>query len=123
MPTRTFAAVAVLLAGAIGSARAAASACPVEGELVQWIADYCMSKLETDDEIAASDCIAKELQGKRGSACAAKQHFKRTLCELAVARAHVSSVEQCVADRSFAGSTVRQGGVGGQRSPASAPRR
>jgi len=123
MPMRTFAVVTLLLASALASARAAGPACPIEGEVVQWIADYCMSKLETDDEIAASDCIAKELQGKRGSACAAKRHFKRALCELAAARAGVSSVEQCVADRSFAGSTVRQSGVGGQPSPPGSARR
>jgi hypothetical protein len=114
----------VLGLGAAGSGRAAGPACPIDGEPVQWIADYCMSKLETDDEIAASECIAKELTVKHASACDARRHYKRAMCELAVARAaYAGSSGQCVADRDFVGSTVSNGGVGGGPRAAGSKRR
>lgn len=93
--------------------------CPVQGEAIQWIADYCMFKLETDDEIAVSDCIADEIKTSFSfkSDCAAKAHYKRALCELTI-RAEATQegpIERCVADGSFMGSTVRNGGVGAQQ--------
>jgi hypothetical protein len=120
--------VMVFLAGALslaaaGGGRAAGPACPIDGEPVQWIADYCMSKLETDDEIAAAECIARELTVQHASACDARRHYKRAMCDLAVARAsYPGSSRQCVADRGFVGTTVRNAGVGGPASPASGPR-
>jgi hypothetical protein len=113
----------VLSLGAASGGRAAGPACPIDGEPVQWIADYCMSKLETDDEIAAAGCIAKELTARHASVCDARRHYKRAMCDLAVARAsYAGSSGQCVADRDFVGSTVRNGGVGGPASPASGVR-
>jgi hypothetical protein len=45
--------------------------------------------------------------------CAARCHYKRALCELALSRGAISgTVEACVEDRDFAGSTVRNNGVG-----------
>ncbi|OGA32057.1 MAG: hypothetical protein A3G80_15420 [Betaproteobacteria bacterium RIFCSPLOWO2_12_FULL_62_13b] len=58
--------------------------CPVQGEAIQWIADYCMFKLETDDEIAVSDCIADEIKISFKSHCIAKARYKRALCELTI---------------------------------------
>ena len=92
----------------------AASPCPVPGERMHWIVDYCMAKLETDDEIAASDCIAGELDKAPRNACAAKRRYKQRLCELVVSRkTREGTVAACVSDPRFAGSTVRNGGVGG----------
>ena len=79
-----------------------------------WIADYCMSKLETDDEIAASSCIGKELKRKFRSDCAAKLHYKRAMCGLVIdGKQRGDNLESCVADKSFVGTTVRNRGVGG----------
>ena len=91
------------------------AACPVQGDKIHWIADWCMSTLETDDEIAAGDCINEELKKRFGSDCAAKQHYKRRMCELAAKRDRLrGGVSSCMADRTFMGSTVRNGGVGGR---------
>lgn len=88
--------------------------CPAPGEPVQWIADYCMLKLETDDEIAASACIGDERRRRFRSACAANTHFKRAMCEVTVRSGTRSgTVDQCVRDPDFKGRTVRRGGVGG----------
>jgi hypothetical protein len=92
----------------------AAPPCPVAGERMHWVVDYCMAKLETDDEIAASDCIAGELEKAPRNACVAKRSYKQRLCELVVSRKNPNgTVAACVADPRFAGSTVRNGGVGG----------
>lgn len=88
-------------------------ACAIPGEPVQWIADYCMAEIGTDDEIAASDCIHRQLEHKFADACQAKAHFKRALCRLMLAHDTLQgTLEQCVNDPSFQGRTVRQGGVG-----------
>ena len=115
--------IGALLMNGYGQA-AETGSCPVQGEAIQWIADYCMFKLETDDEIAVSDCIADEIKTSFTSGCAAKAHYKRALCELTI-RAEVTQgpIERCVADGSFMGSTVRNGGVGAQQQvPENGPR-
>ena len=90
-----------------------APACPA-GETIHWVADYCMARIGTDDEIAASDCIAEQSVGAFRSACAARLHFKRALCEMVVKNgSRAGTVDACVADPGFAGPTVRRGGVGG----------
>lgn len=96
--------------------------CP-PGEPIQWIADYCMAKIGTDDEVAASDCIAAESKIMFRSECTAKLYFKRALCEVLVrAGTRSGTVDACVADPQFVGDTVRNGGVGGQpAAPADAP--
>lgn len=97
--------------------------CPVQGETIQWIADYCMFRLATDDEIAVSDCIADEIKASFKSDCVAKAHYKRALCELAIrAEATQGPIERCLADRHFMGSTVRNAGVGARQVPANGPR-
>lgn len=103
-----FAALVALPAYATGPA-----SCAIPGEKIHWIADYCMAKLETDDEIAAGDCIGDELERAPKDTCAAKRKYKRALCELSIQRGHVkSAVARCLEDRAFMGSTVRNGGVG-----------
>lgn len=89
-------------------------ACPIAGETIHWVADYCMASIGTDDEIAASDCIHQQLELKFENACQAKAHFKRSLCRLLHEHGTIQdSIEQCVNDPSFQGRTVRQGGGGG----------
>jgi hypothetical protein len=73
-----------------------------------------MSTLETDDEIAAGSCINKESAKRFKDDCIAKLHYKQAMCELAIARGHIAGgVNRCLADQDFVGSTVRNGGVGG----------
>lgn len=88
--------------------------CPVEGIKIHWIADYCMSNLETDDEIAASDCIGDELKRAFKNDCAAKLYYKRAMCQKAVStKQREGSIGSCIADKDFRGYTVRNKGVGG----------
>ena len=89
------------------------SPCPIEGEKIHWIADFCMAKLETDDEIAAMDCINQELEHPFPNDCTAKRHYKRALCTLAIADKVIAETpERCLEDKDFMGSTVRNKGVG-----------
>ncbi len=93
---------------------AAPAPCPVEGEPVHWIVDYCMATLETDDEIPASDCISEELTRTFPNECAVKRHYKRALCELALSRGTTAvDLQGCLDDKNFMGYTVRNRGVGG----------
>jgi len=74
-----------------------------------------MLTLETDDEIPASDCIAKHPVSAFDSACDAKTHFKREMCAiLRGPNASAAAVERCVEDPAVIGRTVRNGGVGGR---------
>ena len=94
----------------------AAPACTAAGKPVQWIADYCMLKMETDDEIAVSGCIEQERRAGFADTCAAKLHYKKRMCEMMIASGTRSGTrEQCVRDRAFMGRTVEAGGVGGRR--------
>jgi hypothetical protein len=109
--TALLALLAVWIA-AVDAAEPEAAACP-PGEPIQWVADYCMAEIGTDDEIAASDCISRQSMVLFGSECAAKLHFKRALCGVAMKRGTGSgTVDACVRDPAFMGSTVRNGGVG-----------
>ncbi len=88
--------------------------CAIEGEVMHWIADYCMLSLQTDDEIAASDCINKALDRSFDNECLAKRHFKGAMCEMLVVNGtRTGSTRQCVDDSTFQGKTVRNKGVGG----------
>ena len=100
-----------MLAVSLGPAHAAN--CAIEGNPIHWIADYCMSRLETDDEIPASNCIHEEIGKRAPDECLAKRYYKRALCELAIARnSRSGSVTRCLQDRAFVGPTVRNKGVG-----------
>jgi hypothetical protein len=101
--------VALLLSG---TDAAAAAACP-PGEPVQWMADYCMARGETDDLEAVSPCINAASAKKFASGCAAKLHYKRLLCTALAAHAATQAhVEQCVADPDFAGPIVERNNEG-----------
>ena len=92
---------------------APAAGCDVEGELIWWVADVCMARLESDDEIAASHCIEAETR-RSNSSCVAKRRLKRELCQLSIARGtRRGPLEACLADPAFRGPTVRNRGVGG----------
>ena len=105
--------VLCLLLGSSGAA-AQSARCAIPGERIQWIADWCMLKMETDDEIAVSACIEKERKAPGANACESKRHFKRHMCELRIAQGTLKgTVAACVGDPAFKGRTVEKGGVGG----------
>jgi len=84
-----------------------------EGEPVQWVADYCMLKMETDDEIAVSGCIEEERKKSFPNSCASNLHFKKGMCEAMIRNGTKSgTVDQCVKDPTFKGRVVEAGGVG-----------
>ncbi len=105
----------LFLTALLGSVRAADPvACSIDGSRMHWIADYCMAVLSTDDEIPASACIDRESRVAYLNDCAAKTHYKRAMCKLAIERTgRAGSVEKCVRDTGFVGPTVRNRGVGG----------
>jgi hypothetical protein len=105
-------AVAVALGASSLHVRAEAQ-CAAAGEPVQWVADYCMLKMQTDDEIAVSGCIDLETRKGFPSRCASNLHFKRKMCDLAVRNGtRAGTVAHCVSDPAFKGSVVAAGGVG-----------
>lgn len=107
----------VLLTALSGATSLAAqpSDCPVAGQKIHWIADYCMSLLETDDEIPASPCIGEELARVFSGECAAKLYYKKTMCQRSIhLQQRRDDVGSCIADKRFMGATVRNGGVGGR---------
>jgi hypothetical protein len=86
--------------------------CQIPGDYVQWRADYCLFKSETDDIIAASSCLEYESRRLFRSSCTGKIYYKRSLCELAIAAGQRSdSVDSCLKDPLFIGPTVRNGGA------------
>lgn len=116
-PMKAALVLSVTVALVTSSERAGAEAqCTAEGEPIQWAADYCMLKMETDDEIAASDCINEERNKPFPSNCASNLHFKRNMCELMILNGtRAGTVDQCVRDPTFRGRTVEAGGVGAQQ--------
>lgn len=96
------------------SSASAENRCIAAGEPVHWIVDYCMLKMETDDEIAVSGCIEKERKRRFANACASNTHFKKRMCERMIRNeTRAGTAMQCVKDPSFKGRTVKAGGVGG----------
>jgi hypothetical protein len=112
-PLRVFVSIAAL-AVAWPAQSTGAQKCAAEGEPIHWIADYCMLKMETDDEIAASGCIDEEATKLFPSTCASNLHFKRAICEAMIRNGtKTGTVDQCLEDPAFKGSVVEGGGVGG----------
>ena len=100
---------------ATASVAAERNACAIAGTRTHWAADYCMAKLETDDEIAAGECLGEEHKRRFASECEAKRHYKGEMCRLATERGQRhDDAAACLADPAFEGSTVRNNGVGGR---------
>lgn len=89
------------------------TSCSIPGEPIHWVADYCMYKSETDDfeNAGVQECFAQEVK-REGDDCEIKSHYKMEICKMA-SRYFDDSWEKCMANESFSGSTVRDGGVGG----------
>lgn len=104
----------VVVLAVLASGAEAAASCAADGEPVQWVADYCMLQMETDDEVAVSECIEKERKVRFADDCASNLHFKRRMCQLMIRNGtRAGSLDMCIDDRAFKGSTVEAGGVGG----------
>ena len=113
-PSPTLQALAASLPKSVAAKGGAGDNCALPGDQVQWIADYCMASMETDDEMAAVPCIMEEGRTHFESACGAKQHYKRELCKLLIDGGSVRGpLERCVSDAAFRGRTVERAGVGG----------
>jgi hypothetical protein len=109
---RTAGSAAIVLAAWTSFARAEGP-CLAVGEPVHWVADYCMLKMETDDEIAVSGCIEEERKAQFPSACASNTHFKQRMCAQMIRNGtRTGTLDQCVRDPAFKGRTVEAGGVG-----------
>lgn len=84
--------------------------CPVAGEVVQWVADFCMYSAATDD-LAHPDvvaCMDKQPAVGAVKACSAKRKYKAKICGIVVqGGSYLGSVKQCLKDDSFSGPTVR----------------
>jgi len=90
--------------------------CAVPGDPIHWIADFCMLRMETDDEIAVSACIEQERKARFADTCARKLHFKTRMCDMMIRNGTRSGTRrQCTRDPAFMGATVEAGGVGGRR--------
>lgn len=103
----------VLALAASASGAEAATSCLADGEPVRWVADYCMLKMETDDEIAVSGCIEEERKARFANDCASNLHLKKRMCELMIRNGtRAGSFDLCVNDPAFKGRIVEAGGVG-----------
>ena len=104
----------VIALAAWASSAGAEKPCLAVGEPIHWVADYCMLKMETDDEIAVSDCIQGERKARFPNACASNTHFKQRMCAQMIRNGtKAGTIDQCVKDPTFKGRTVEAGGVGG----------
>lgn len=111
-PSPTLQELAASLPKSVAARGGEADNCALPGEQVQWIADYCMASIETDDVAAATPCIREESRAHFDSACGAKQHYKRELCKLLIDGGSVPGpIDRCVNDPAFRGRTVERGGV------------
>ncbi|WP_157671866.1 hypothetical protein [Desulfuromonas soudanensis] len=87
--------------------------CPAKGDVLHWVADYCMYLAETDDfgNENVQSCFEKEQAFKIDNTCENRMKYKKKLCNLSLVRDSYTSVEECYEDKSFSGPTVRNGGV------------
>jgi hypothetical protein len=107
-------AVVTLVLLTAASLAKAATPCLAPGERIHWRVDYCMLKMETDDEIAVSGCIEEEGKRRFPNSCASNTHFKKQMCELMIQNGtKAGPLDACMKDPAFKGRTVRNGGVGG----------
>lgn len=93
---------------------ALAGECPIQGPRIQWQADYCMFKVESDDIVTADPCMRADGKRHYRNDCEAKKYYKRQMCRIARRNGSIRQTEQqCINDKSFVGPTVSHNGVGG----------
>jgi len=89
--------------------------CPVIGESIHWIADYCMNKNGTDDFFNSNvqDCYNREelkVKKENQDSCIVKKYYKKKLC-IIQKEFYGNSWERCVRDKEFLPKSVRGNGV------------
>jgi hypothetical protein len=97
----------ILFLALAASSPAWAGDCPVPGPRDNWLADYCLFKVESDDIVAASPCMLSEGKRRWRNDCEAKQYYKRQICRR-LAAWRVQTEEECFKDPSVMGPTMRQ---------------
>lgn len=109
----------LLITGCVGSSprptasrEAPSGSCAVPGKSIQWIGDYCLSMEQTDDLVAAGDCIAEEQARTAGmEECGVATRYKSDLCKLHLsAGIRPGTLAECVNDPGFSGNIVRNDG-------------
>lgn len=94
---------------ALAQAPAPEASCPIPGDRFDWTTDYCLALTQTEDEALAGPCIDQELQRRFVNACEGPAYYKQGLCGLALqAGTYAGSADDCMADGTFAGPTVRR---------------
>ncbi len=89
--------------------------CQVKGARVQWLTDYCMYTLDTDDVPEIEACMRDDAKNEYADECAAKIKYKRKMCKIAIDEEQISmSLQECLLDESFMGSTVKNIGIAEQ---------
>lgn len=87
--------------------------CQVKGPKIQWLADYCMYQLDTDDVLEIEACMNDDAKNDYQDDCAAKIKYKRKMCKIAIEEEEIDMrVQECLNDESFMGATVKKGGIG-----------
>jgi hypothetical protein len=82
--------------------------CEIPGESGQWMADYCLAAVQTDDLVAAQPCLEHERNRRHGEECATRREYKQDWCRLVVrSGAREGSFAQCIADPHAAGAIVK----------------
>jgi len=82
--------------------------CEIDGESIQWQADYCMMAMQTDDIVAADRCMRIESRTYHGEECARRRYFKQEWCRGVVDNGSMPrTLAECIADPEAAGATVK----------------
>ena len=82
--------------------------CEIPGESGQWVADYCLAAVQTDDLVAAQPCIDHERNRHHGEECAMRREYKQDWCRLVVRNgARAGSFAECIGDPHAAGAIVK----------------
>jgi hypothetical protein len=82
--------------------------CEIDGESIQWQADYCMMAMQTDDLIAADRCMDIESRTYHGEECARRRYFKQEWCRGVVDNGSLPrTLAECIADPEAGGHTVQ----------------
>ena len=108
-PSPTLQELAASLPKSVPTKAGEGDGCALPGQQVQWVADYCIASIESDDKVTAAWCIREESRTRFHSACGAKQYYKRELCKLRIDSGSVAGpIDRCAGDPAFVGSTVER---------------
>ncbi len=87
--------------------------CQIKGLKIQWLTDYCMYILDTDDVLEIQTCMDDDGKNDYEDDCAAKIKYKRKMCKIAIEEEQITMrVQECLNDESFMGPTVKDSGIG-----------